>query len=127
MTCDSTYSLELCKDDPYQNLDSTDLIICYSSKYYNEDKSNYLQDLASNLSFSKSISCLYSYVIPENQSTDNITRGNIIVSFKEGEKRQEEVRYLKYPYDGAYDIINLALASHDSYDIEEKIRKKINP
>ena len=121
-----TYSIGLYKNEPNKNLDNTDLIVYYSSDYYNEYKSNYLQDLASNLSFNKRVSFLYSHVIPVNQSPDNITRENIIISFKDDEKKQEEVRYLKDPYDGVYDTINLALASHDSYDIEEKIRKKTN-
>lgn len=109
-------------------IDNCDLIIFYSSGFYNEGELTELKDLAFRISNDKNkrVSIGYSYCIPvEQRLHEGISEQIKIVSFKNGEESIEDA--YPTPYFTAYDLAELTLATADNYDIgkQQKLEKRL--
>lgn len=111
----------------YNKVENSDLIIFYSSDFYDEDELDELKNLAFRISNEKNkrVSIGYLYYIPvEEKSQDNVSQIEI-VSFKNGEESTETM----YPtsHFTTYDLVELTLTTTDNYDNDRhhKLEKKL--
>lgn len=124
----STSYIRIADNQKREKIENSDLIIFYSSGFYNEKGLTELKDIAFRISNNKNkrVSIGYLYCIPVEQRLDENISGKIkIVSFKNGEEVTEEV--YPTPYFSAYDLAELTLAMADSYDSvkQRKLEKKL--
>lgn len=113
----STSYIKIADSQKRKKMENSDLIIFYSSGFYNEKGLAELKDIASRISSKKNkrVSIGYLYCIPFEQRSDENISGKIkIVSFKNGEEVTEEA--YPTPYFSTYDLAELTLAMADSYD-----------
>ena len=109
-------------------IENSDLIIFYSSEFYNEKEIAELEDIAFRISTDKNkrLSIGYLYCLPVRQRPhESISKQIQIISFKNDEEVIEET--YPTPYFSAYDLAELTLAVADDYDIvkQQKLEKKL--
>lgn len=112
-----TAYLRIAKNDKHRQIGESDLIIFYSSDYYDANEIDYLKMLASNISKEKNkrVSIGYLYFILEEERT---LQQIYIVSLKDGEEQQKII----YPesYCDAYNLTEITLLEHDNFELEIK-------
>lgn len=113
-----TAYLRMAKNNKQRQIDDSDLIIFYSSDYYDADEIDYLKMVASNISKEKNkrVSIGYLYFIKEEEKT---SQQIYIVSFKDGEEEQGII----YPesHCDAYNLAEITLLEHDNFELERKV------
>lgn len=124
----ATSYIRLAVDQRLSQIENCDLIVYYSSGFYNEGELAKLKDMASKVSNEKNkrVSIGYLYGIPvEERPHENISEQVKIVTFKNGEESTEES--YPTPYFTVYDLAELTLVTADNYDIgkQQKLEKKM--
>lgn len=124
----STSYIKLADIQRRNKIGNSDLIIFYSSEFYNEKELVELKDIAFRISTDKNkrVSIGYLYCLPVGQRPhESISKQIQITSFKNDEEVMEET--YPTPYFSAYDLTELTLAVADDYDIvkQQKLEKKL--
>ncbi len=124
----STSYIKLADIQSRNQIENSDLIIFYSSEYYNEQELAELEDIAFRISTDKNkrVSIGYLYCLPiEQRPHASISKQIQIISFK----NEEEVIETTYPtpYFSTSDLTALTLVVADNYDIikQQKLEKKL--
>ena len=110
-----TAYLRMAKNNKHRQIGESDLIIFYSSDYYDAKEMAYLKMVASNISKEKNkrVSIGYLYFIKEEEKT---SQQIVIYSFKDGEEEQGII----YPesHCDAYNLAEITLLEHDNFELE---------
>ena len=115
--------MRLSSPEKVMQIDNSDLIIYYSSDFYNEDELAELKTIAFKISNEKNkrVSIGYQYSIPFDQRPDPEVMEQIaIISYKNG-KEFVEITY-PTPYSTVYDLVELTLVTADNLDINRQPR-----
>ena len=124
----STTCIGLSTPEKQSNIEDCDLIIFYSSSYYNEEEIQKLESMAFDASMknNKRVSIGYQYLINKEDSPYMAMIEKIqIISFKEGREIIEDTYPI--PYSNIKDLIELTLKTSDNYDEEQlNLKKKID-
>lgn len=124
----STSYIKIANTQGCGQIENSDLIIFYSTGFYNEEELAELKDIAFRVSNDKNkrVSIGYLYFIPvEQRPYKDISEQIKIISFK----NNEEIIEVTYPipYFSPYKLAELTLATADNYDIDktQKLEKKL--
>lgn len=108
-----TAYIGLCNVD----LKDYDLIIYYSSTFYEEDELEEIKKIATQISSNanKRVTIGYSYIIPmEERKDEQVTDEIKIVSIKKSNKHEENIE--TFVYFNNVDLINITLIKHDELE-----------
>ncbi len=112
-------------NDTSRQIDDCDLIIFYSSNFYDEKEMNELKSIASKISEEKEKRVTIGYYATPKPPVIDLPNVKII-SFNNNQEKTENL-YLD-EYSGLYDLVEITLIKHDNYNLGKNIEliKKSN-